>query len=183
MEQELKMSNSMYTQHVKSKSHGDEVVRGKKREEIQGVGREDTQTYMKVIYFLDWVFFLLLLLFFSSTVKQTEIGMISLSFLLQVHTCETGLKDKQEGQAMGKEANLLFMQLALPAVMAQFSIQFITGLIHTQKITTWWIVTLTFLSSSGHFLYEYIHSCHMQDLYVLMSWPQMTFPALSRKQC
>lgn len=69
--------------------------------------------------------------------KQTEIGMISLSFLLQVHTCETGLKDKQEGQAMGKEANLLFMQLALPAVMAQFSIQFITGLIHTQKITTW----------------------------------------------
>lgn len=47
------MSNSMYMQHVKSESHGDKVVRGEKQEEIQGVGREDTQTYMKIVYFLD----------------------------------------------------------------------------------------------------------------------------------
>lgn len=43
----------MYMQHVKSKSHGNKVVRGEKQEERKGVGREDTQTYMKVIYFPD----------------------------------------------------------------------------------------------------------------------------------
>lgn len=34
------MSNSVYTQHVKSKSHGDEVVRGKKREEYRELGEK-----------------------------------------------------------------------------------------------------------------------------------------------
>lgn len=124
-----------------------------------------------------------LLLLFLSYSERNRIENDFIVLFAPVHTCKTGLKNKREGQDMGKEASLLFMQLALQAVIAQLSIQFMIGLINTQEITAWWIIKLTFLLSSGHFLCEYIHFCYVQDLYTLLSRPQITFPVLARKQC